>query len=332
MDTFSAGENCSIVLSQESIKVEPLVKLAKYMVANGLTNLFVGFANTMGSYNAVINAMPKLKGINATFYVVLFRKGRDSETSLTENIASAEQINSINKSLRTRHRLITANAWLNGEFASANYRDLTNPSARPVTLHSENDKLRTSNYRDFMQLYANNLMSLNRITNYHAIEFGFDDAIFIKFYAEHIRAIFAQNESLIRSMRHLFMVIGSGTTLIALYRALEVMGLETQITIHATIVGRKPNTDYIGANIGDDAIKRVIFSNVTMAYTDAYVLPLEYRCWMGETNVNIPISTNDLVELASIHPCYDSKLLTGVIEHLNNYALKDCCFFFVAKK
>lgn len=181
-------------------------------------------------------------------------------------------------------------------------------------LGEERGRIRTCEYGTIAEQFA---QSMN-LDLFKVMPFGFQDRLFICEFTDYFIRVIKKNS--LEDIKHVFMVIGSGTTLISLFRAFKAMS--SYPLFHCTIVGRFVDRELI----------QLECPGIKVVY---YETNIPYRKEMTSFGTD-SFGSEELNSLIPFCPHYDSKLLIGLREyitaemiHIND--LKDTMLLFVMR-
>jgi hypothetical protein len=274
MTTLSGIE---IYRPDHNIKEEPFRKLVE---EDPDVTLITTFYNTKGSASVVkygkANKYPRV-------IILLFDFNSDSRDEvirscegLAVSVYSAKLVKN-----HIRFKTICANGIIMKEY-------------RSFTLQTDiKNYISTNDYKSVAVKLGNHLMAKKEINSHRVIGFGFSEVDFICHYSEFLKSELKP----FTSIENIFMVIGSGTTLVALFHALDI-----DVTFHCTVVGKKVDEDYIKELCPGIKVK---YYKSEVKYTESI-----------ENFATDEYESEKMNSLMDLCRHYDSKLLYGVKGYL----------------
>lgn len=331
MSIFKVKEGISILAHEkgDNIKGKPLVDLVKKN--SDLDVMVFTFSDENGSFMTIKDLLANFP--NLLVVVLLFNRhyfktgmsdGLKEKCGILSSISGRFSIYAVD---------MPAKSVLPRSSNKISARLLYGTGNRKQFEFTEAEWINTSRYGEnaisFMNYANSNDMGWNLGKPiYKVMPFGFNDFAFIDLYADHFAEVLADSD-----IKNVFMVIGSGTTLVALYNAfrrvlssnlscilssiLSSDKIQNELrdkiqdkmpTFHCTVVGRAINEELIRLECPDI---KVMFYEATIGQT------------LVEYHEELPLFPNDdflhthqLNYLIPMCPHYDSKLLIGLRKFL----------------
>jgi hypothetical protein len=291
MQEISEGVSIFAGEKARNIKGNALKEYTKRLYELGAITMIFTFADVGGSFSSIADISagpPPIILLFSEFYM----KGKNAEV-LAKCAVMAKSVKfSVYAIGRTRDA-----SGIHAKLLFNNTGTLVKSGLITIIKMQDCPKVSTHDYGTIAEKFA----TVTSVGLFKVMPFGFQDKLFIDCYCDYFHNELAKNRDLALSIKDVFLVIGSGTTLISLYNAFRMLG--ASVMFHCTIVGRTVDEIAIRAECPD--------MNVTFYYA-----PMRYH------EVITPFAADEfgsekLNGFIALCPHYDSKLLIG----MNHYML-----------